>query len=220
MKKNPSFLSIHISEKKRFIHKIHRQKMECPICFDLIQPNVNCVTTDCGHSFHTSCLMKNTAMNGYDCPYCRTQMAEAPPEDAFSEYGDGGGDHYHDHVEDDEEDYADGDEEEEEYTLLGFRWFFQQIHGEELEGDAVEYEQFQKEERDFDEESDKMSEEAKAKIDNVILGLKQINTISYEDLLKAFIHVSIDKFPLNHDAEEAFQKVHSTINSISERSWT
>jgi len=209
LKKNPSFVSIHISEKKRLIHKIHRQKMECPICFDLILPNVNCVTTDCGHSFHTSCLMKNTAVNGYDCPYCRTQMAEAPEE---SEYGDGDGE--------DDEDYDDGDEEEEEYTLLGFRWFFQQIQGEELEGDAVEYEEFQKEEREFDEESEKMSDEAKAKIDNVMVGLKKINTISYEDLLKAFIHVSIDKFPLNHDAEEAFQKVHSTINSISERSWT
>jgi hypothetical protein len=155
--------------------------------------------------------MKNTAVNGYDCPYCRTQMAEAPDDD-YSEYDD----HEHDHG-DDEGEYA---EEEEEYTLLGFRWFFQQIQGEELEGDAVEYEELLKEERDFDEESEKMSDEAKAKIDNVMVGLKKINTISYEDLLKAFIHVSIDKFPLNHDAEEAFQKVHSTINSISERSWT
>jgi len=194
-----------------FIHSfIHSFIMECPICFDLILPNVNCVTTDCGHSFHTSCLMKNTAVNGYDCPYCRTQMADAPE----SEYGDGD----HEDDDDDDDDYAD-EEEEEEYTLMGFRWFFQQIHGEELEGDAVEYEELLKEERDFDEESEKMSEEAKAKIHNVMIGLKQINTITYEDLLKAFIHVSIDKFPLNHEAEEAFKKVHSTINSISERSW-
>lgn len=186
--------------------------MECPICFDLILPNVNCVTTDCCHSFHTSCLMKNTAVNGYDCPYCRTQMAEDPE----SEYGDGDGDNDFNHEDDD---YDDGDEEEEEYTLMGFRWFFQQIHGEELEGDAVEYEELLKEEKDFDEESEKMSEEAKAKIHNVMLGLKQINTITYEELLKAFIHVSIDNFPLNQEAEKAFQKVHSTINSISERSW-
>ena len=194
--------------------------MECPICFDVILANVNCVTTDCGHSFHTSCLMKNTAVNGYDCPYCRTQMAEAP-DDAFSEYGDGDDFHREEYGDDDidEEEY-DTTEEDEEYTLIGFRWFFQQIHGEELEGDAVEYEELQKEERDFDVESDQQSEEAKAKINNVLLGLKQINTISYEDLLKAFIHVSIDKFPLNHEAEEAFQKVHSTINSISERSWS
>jgi len=160
--------------------------------------------------------MKNTAVNGYDCPYCRAQMAE-PPNDTYSEYGDGD-DFNHEDDDDDDGEY-DTAEEDEEYTLMGFRWFFQQIHGEELEGDAVEYEELQKEERDFDEESDKMSEEAKAKINNVILGLKQINTISYEELLKAFIHVSVDKFPLNHDAEQAFQKVHSTINSISERSW-
>lgn len=186
--------------------------MECPICLDVILANVNCVTTECGHSFHANCLMKNTAVNGYDCPYCRTQMAEAP-DDAYSVYDD----HDHDHDDDDDEEYA---EEEEEYTLMGFRWFFQQIHGEELEGDADEYEEDQKEERDFTEESEKMSDEAKAKIHNVMLGLKQINTISYEDLLKAFIHVSIENFPLNHEAEEAFQKVHSTINSISERSWS
>lgn len=175
---------------------------------EIILANVNCVTTDCGHSFHTSCLMKNTAVNGYDCPYCRTQMAETP-EDSDSEG---------DYDDDDEDDEYDA-EEEEEYTLMGFRWFFQQVQGEELEGDAEEYEEFQKEEREFSEENDQASEEANAKINNVMQGLKQINTISYEELLKAFIHISIDKFPLNREAEEAFEKVHSTINSISERSW-
>ena len=192
--------------------------MECPICLDLILANVNCVTTDCGHSFHTSCLMKNTAVNGYDCPYCRTQMAEAP-EDVYSEYGDGDDYNREDHEDDDYDGEYETAEEEEEYTHIGFRWFFQQIQGEELEGDAVEYEEFQKEERDFTEESEKMSDEAKAKINNVMVGLKKINTISYEDLLKAFIHVSIEKIPLNQEAEEAFQKVHSTINSISDRKW-
>lgn len=182
--------------------------MECPICLEMILANVNCVTTDCGHSFHTSCLMKNTAVNGYDCPYCRTQMAESPEE------------------EDDDDLDSDSDsdseydaEEEEDYILMGFRWFFQQVEGDELEGDADEYEEFQKEEREFNEENDQLSEEAKGKIENIMIGLKQINTISYEELLKAFIHISIDKLAVNREAEEAFEKVHSTINSISERSW-
>ena len=152
--------------------------------------------------------MKNTAVNGYDCPYCRTQMAETPEEDLDSE---------------EDEDYDSSDEydaeEEEDYILMGYRWFFQQVQGEELEGDAVEYEEMLKEEREFDEESNQTSEEAKGQIENIMLGLKKINTISYEDLLKAFIHISIDKFPLNREAEEAFHKVNSTINSISERSW-
>lgn len=184
--------------------------MECPICLEQILANVNCVTTDCGHSFHTSCLMKNTALNGYDCPYCRTQMAETPAED------DDNSESEYDSDDDNDDEY---DAEEEEYILMGYRWFFQQVEGEELEGDAVEYEVFQKEEREFSEENEQLNEEAKVKIDNIKLGLKQINTISYEELLKAFIHISIDKFPLNREAEEAFNKVHSTINSISERSW-
>lgn len=183
--------------------------MECPICLDqILSSSKNCVTTDCGHTFHTSCLMKNTAVNGYDCPYCRTQMAESPGDDS-----------------EDDEDSEDNDsesedrEEEEEYVLMGFRWFNQQINGEELEGDAVEYEEFLKEEREWNAETDQTSEEVKGKIENIILGLKKIDTISYEDLLRAFIHTSIDKFSLNHEAEEAFRKVHSTIESISERSW-
>ena len=163
--------------------------MECPICLELILANVNCVTTDCGHSFHTSCLMKNTALNGYDCPYCRTQMAEAPEEDSDDEDSDS------------EEIDA---EEEEEYVLMGLRWFTQRINGEELEGDAEEYEEFQKEEREWNEDADRSSEIVKGKIDKIISGLKKIKTISYEDLLRAFIHTSIDKFSLNYEAEEAF----------------
>jgi len=185
--------------------------MECPICLEVILANVNCVTTDCGHLFHTSCLMKNTAVNGYDCPYCRTQMAEAP-DDSYSENEE-------DDDDDDEDEREYNAEDEEEYTHMGFRWFFQQIQGEELEGDALEYEEEQKEEKEFFEENDQMSEEANRKINNVILGLKQINTISYEELLKAFIHASINKIDVNHEAEEAFQKVYGTINSISERNW-
>ena len=49
---------------------------ECPICFELID-KINSLTTECGHTFHTSCLMKNVAHNGFGCPYCRTAMAES-----------------------------------------------------------------------------------------------------------------------------------------------
>ena len=182
--------------------------MECPICLEGMVGQVNSVTTDCGHSFHTSCLMKNTAMNGYDCPYCRTQMAEAPEEDSDDEESDD---------EDSDSEEIDA-EEEEEYVLMGLRWFTQRINGEELEGDAEEYEEFQKEEREWNADADRSSEIVKGKIDKIISGLKKINTISYEDLLRAFIHTSIDKFSLNYEAEEAFMKVQSTIESISERS--
>ena len=181
--------------------------MDCPICMECILPTVNCVTTDCGHLFHTSCLMKNTAVNGYDCPCCRTQLAEEPDDSVYDS---------------DEEEFEDEDEEEEDYVFMGFRWFFQQINGEELEGDAEEYEEFQKEEKEWDQESEAASEEIKGKIDNILLGLNTIKTISYEELLKAFLFQNMDmeNFTRNHQASDAFYKVNSTIRSISERSWS
>jgi len=61
--------------------------MECPICMDDIQAcNVNCVTTECGHQFHTSCLMRNIAHNGFGCPYCRNVMAEEVEDSDDDEY--------------------------------------------------------------------------------------------------------------------------------------
>ena len=35
--------------------------VECPICMDQIEGDRNKVVTECGHCFHTSCLMKNVA---------------------------------------------------------------------------------------------------------------------------------------------------------------
>ena len=39
----------------------------------------NKVTTECGHSFHCSCLMHNVLVNGFRCPYCRSAMAQRTP---------------------------------------------------------------------------------------------------------------------------------------------
>ena len=61
------------------------KNIECPICMDDIDLKINCVTTECGHTFHTSCLMRNVAHNGYGCPYCRNALAEAV-EDSDTEY--------------------------------------------------------------------------------------------------------------------------------------
>jgi uncharacterized Zn finger protein (UPF0148 family) len=35
--------------------------------------NVNCCTTECGHSFHSTCLFKNFS-NSSDCPLCRKEL--------------------------------------------------------------------------------------------------------------------------------------------------
>lgn len=54
--------------------------IDCPICMDCIEGNTNKVTTECGHCFHTNCLMASVAHNGFGCPYCRTVMAEEPED--------------------------------------------------------------------------------------------------------------------------------------------
>jgi hypothetical protein len=46
-----------------------------------IEKNKNNLTTDCGHTFHTSCLLTNIAKNGFGCPYCRTLLAEKESDD-------------------------------------------------------------------------------------------------------------------------------------------
>jgi len=88
--------------------------IDCPICMDCIETaSKNCVTTECGHCFHTKCLMQSVAHTGFDCPYCRTVMAEVPDEE-LSEY-------------DDDEEYDDVDEED---ILRGVRFFFNNMYGE------------------------------------------------------------------------------------------
>ena len=59
---------------------------ECPICMEPVCASRNCIITECGHSFHSNCLFKHTAMNGFYCPYCRTSMADVPEDE--EEYED------------------------------------------------------------------------------------------------------------------------------------
>ena len=90
---------------------------ECPICMDDIIGLSNRVTTECGHTFHCSCLMQNAAHNGFGCPYCRTTMAEIP-DDSDS---------------DSDESNSFYDDEEEDEILTSFRMFHQQLNGQEVE---------------------------------------------------------------------------------------
>jgi len=97
---------------------------ECPICMETIEGPCNRVVTECGHAFHCSCLMQNAAHNGFNCPYCRTKMADEPME------------------EEDDDDYDDDDLSMstvfEEESLTTFRMFQQQLNGEEVEEETVE----------------------------------------------------------------------------------
>jgi len=99
-------------------------QIECPICYDEIDIKKNCITTECGHTFHCKCLLQNAATNGFACPMCRSTMATEPDvsddEDEYEEYSD----------DEDEEDYDDN-------ALTSFRMFHQQLAGEEVEEELV-----------------------------------------------------------------------------------
>jgi len=64
------------------------EPVDCPICMEVIVANKNIVITECGHTFHCSCLMKNVAHNGFGCPYCRTAMAEEIDNESSEYEGD------------------------------------------------------------------------------------------------------------------------------------
>lgn len=54
---------------------------DCPICLCSVNTNSNFIITNCGHSFHSTCLLIHVHRNGLTCPCCRHNMAEN--EDSF-----------------------------------------------------------------------------------------------------------------------------------------
>jgi len=102
------------------------ENQECPICMDDIEGNKNCVTTECGHTFHANCLMTSVAHNGFGCPYCRTAMAQVPEDEEDD---------------DDSEGEYDDDEIMDDDALRGLRFFMNNLAGEEHDEQDIEEEE-------------------------------------------------------------------------------
>jgi hypothetical protein len=136
---------------------------ECPICLDEIQGLTNCVTTDCGHTFHCRCLLTNIAHNGFACPFCRAELADVAEDDEDSDAparyeDDTDDDEYSDDGDDDasrasdydsEQDDLDGElqyienqivEMKADHVLRGFRWLLQPLNADLEEAPAEEEE--------------------------------------------------------------------------------
>jgi hypothetical protein len=132
---------------------------------EIIDFKKNCVTTDCGHCFHTNCLMTSVAHNGFGCPYCRTAMAEEIKEEA-----------------DEEDEWYDDDEEEEEMfdddALRGFRFFMNNINGEANDEQDIN-----------DEEESEQGEEEEAPVPSAeFLAKKMIEDgVTMEQMVKALL---------------------------------
>jgi hypothetical protein len=99
---------------------------ECPICMEIIDLCKNCSTTECGHKFHSNCLMRSIAFNGFGCPYCRFEMVEEidDSEDEEDEEGEDREDDEDgeegDEDDEDDEDYEGEDDENENQALPSF----------------------------------------------------------------------------------------------------
>ena len=64
--------------------ELKEEQPECPICFEVIHETVNRTITECGHCFHSSCLIKHTVLTNMGCPLCRYVLADIP--DSESEF--------------------------------------------------------------------------------------------------------------------------------------
>ena len=103
----------------------------CPICLmDLRVENKknsnNMVTTECGHTFHTNCLMSSVAHGGFKCPCCRAVMVDVPEEDETEVATDS------------EWEWSSDIEISDNYSLQSMRWMYQREAGEELEAEDPE----------------------------------------------------------------------------------
>ena len=150
--------------------------MDCPICMDSITSVNNRVTTECGHCFHTSCLMSNVAHNGFGCPYCRTEMAEAPEESTI--------------VTDDFGETVDDFEPFDDNALRGLRFFMDNIEGVEHNPADITAED------EEDEAEEEGEEEEEAKPTPAFIAARLVEQgVTMEDLVKVLL--------LDHDEYES-----------------
>lgn len=143
--------------------------VDCPICMDAIEMTKNFTTTECGHCFHTGCLMQSVAHNGFGCPYCRTKMAEEPEADEESEWSE---------VTDEEE-----EEPFDDHALNGMRWLMMRSEGEEIPEDDVEEMDEELEER---EEEPEVPAIPKPSVSHIAEKLTQ-RGITFEDMVKVLL---------------------------------
>jgi hypothetical protein len=178
--------------------------IECPICMDDIDITKNCVTTECSHTFHCSCLLQNAAHNGFGCPYCRKELAEELIDEEDDDY-----DEDEDEDEDDEDFILDDEEDEEPFAnrpLTSFRMFHQRLNDEEVEEDLEE-----------ELEEDETEEENQDVPNAAYIGRKlEERGINYDQLVKSLLHlehvITLRGTPM--DYQRTSMKIYGEIRSI------
>jgi hypothetical protein len=173
---------------------------DCPICMDAIDINKNCITTECGHCFHASCLMTNVARNGFGCPYCRAAMAEEPDDDEDSEDEN---DIWSDDSSDEGELYCD-------YALRGLRFMMNNLEG--INHDILDIH----DEREDEEEERRINEENQNTNNNIpnaaYVTEKLVSQgVTMEQLVKSLLFVNHDEYTYNYNYNENLDDVNNII---------
>jgi hypothetical protein len=147
--------------------------------------------------------MTSVAHNGFGCPYCRTAMAEAPEES------------------DDEDEYTEASYEDEvdpledNDMLRGFRFFFNNINGEEHDEDDVEEEVANENAEDEDDEEE---EEPKPSAEFIAMKLIQ-QGVNMEQLVKCLLGGCHQEYQNNDEFsrvdDELFGKMRIIISNYT-----
>lgn len=178
--------------------------VECPICMLDIDTTNNRVTTECGHAFHTKCLLSNVAFNGFGCPYCRSEMVEESVANHNHEDDeDNDEDDDSDEDEDDEDEDEDDPEEIEQHEsdmLRGFRFMLERTTGEILtNGDDID------EENEYENELNR-KEEPRPPIDLIVKKLSEAG-VTFTNLIK----ILLLEHPEYHDDHEDLSKLNDAL---------
>jgi len=187
---------------------------ECPICMVEIIGSTNRVTTECGHEFHTKCLLSNIAYNGFGCPYCRSEMVEESVANHLHEDDD-----YDDDDEDDDDDGEDDhdgedddddvvDEIEESDILRGMRFMLQRVTGEILTN-----EDDTQDEDDYDEliqQNQIQTPKPKPSLSLIVKKLLE-EGVTNESLVRALLFAD---HPEYNDSDEEHVQLHKAYQDI------
>jgi len=174
-----------------------------------ISEKTNSLVTECGHCFHTKCMMMHVAHNGFGCPYCRAVMAEEPADDDDSEYYEiSGEENERDaaYILDVQEEDGANDEESEDYVLRGMRMLF----------NRAEYEsEFDEEDDEEDDMEEEENNEPKPSVEFIAEKLTA-EGVTFEQLVKVIL-LEHDEYAFKREfddiSEDIFGKVRIVISN-------
>jgi hypothetical protein len=146
--------------------------------------------------------MTSVAHNGFGCPYCRTKMAEEPEEDEETVYSD-----------EEEEDEEVFDED----ALRGFRFFWNNLNGEDHDEDDEADEQ-QLEEWAQQAEASGVEEQPDIPSASFVAQKLQQQGVSYEQLVKMLLlqhEEYVDKEEFERIDDETFGKIRIIVSNYT-----